>query len=77
MKWSETEQGRPWDVTREKQVFEEIRIRVAGSHDGYPRRATFGEVSDATASPGQIMVPGVTLNFYTLSNRTYIRILGK
>ena len=57
-------------------MFEEIRIRVAGSHDGYPRRATFGEVKDASASPGQIMLPGVTLNFTTLSNRTYVRVLG-
>ena len=75
--WSEADQGRPWDVTREKAIFEEVRIRVAGSHDGYPRRATFGEVKDASASPGQIMLPGVTLNFTTLSNRTYVRILGE
>ena len=77
MEWSETEQGRPWDVSREKKVFEELRIRTAGCFDGYPRRATFGVVSDASASPGQIMWPGVSIHFRTLSNRTLVRIFGK
>ena len=58
-------------------MFEETRIRVAGSHDGYPRRATFGVVQEPQASPGQIMWPGVTVHFSQLSNRTYIRTLGK
>lgn len=76
VQWSETEQGRPWDVSREKQVFQDTRIRIAGCYDGYPRRATFGTVEEPDASPGQIMWPGVTLQFSTLSNRTYLRILG-
>ena len=58
-------------------MFEELRIRTAGCYDGYPRRATFGEVADASASPGQILWPGVSIHFRSLSNRTLVRIYGE
>ena len=75
--WAEKEQGHRWDDDREKEVFEEIRVRISGDHDSYPRRCTFSKVSEVEASPGQIMLPGVRVNFSKLSGRTYIRVLGK
>ena len=58
-------------------MFQPQRMRVSGDHDGYTRVATFDHANDATASPGQIMVPATKVNFSNLTNRTYIRILGK
>ena len=74
--WAEKEQGRGWDDAKEKAVFVDKRFRVSGDHNGLTRQATFDCVEDPEASPGQVMLPAVQVNFSALSNRTYIRVLG-
>ena len=74
--WAEIEQGRDWNEEREKAVFVDQRCRMAGDHNGLTRQATFDVVTDPEASPGQIMLPAVKVNFNELSNRTFVRVLG-
>ena len=73
----EEENGRVWTTELEEKLFTPVRVKYAGDHNSFTRRALFVAQSETCFSPAHIVKPGTTVHFGRMSSAAFIRMLGE